>query len=126
MGEINSFVDQGCGDSSGEGTAHTATFKNQGRVINVLESFRVHPSTLRPKAGAREGMGRNLWRKLPVFCSREYDVVIENEAESRSQSEADDIGGNIVGQRRSQTEDVVREQQTELRNSNAAHVREEK
>lgn len=125
MGEINSFVDQGCGDSSGEGTAHTATFKNQGRVINVLESFRVHPSTLRRKAGAREGVGRNLWRKLPVFRSREYDVVIENEAESRSQRETDDIGGNIVGQRRIQTEDVVREQQAELRNSNAAHIREE-
>ena len=125
MGEINALFDQGCGDSSGEGTAHTAAFENQGRVINVLESFRVHPSTLRRKAGAREGVGRNLWRKLPVFCSREYDVVIENEAESRSQRETDDIGGNIVGQRRIQTEDVVREQQAELRNSNAAHVREE-
>lgn len=125
MGEINSFVDQGCGDSGGEGTAHTAAFKNKGCVINVLESFRVHPSTLRRKAGAREGVGRNLWRKLPVFCSREYDVVIENEAESRSQREADDIRRNIVGQRRIQTEDVVREQQAELRNSNAAHVREE-
>ena len=125
MGEINSFVDQGCGDSSGEGTAHTATFKNQGCVINVLESFRVHPSTLRRKVGAREGVGTNLWRKLPVLCSREYDVVIENEAESRSQRETDDIGGNIVGQRRIQTEDVVREQQAELRNSNATHVRKE-
>ena len=99
MREINSFVDQGCGDSSGESTAHTATFKNQGCVINVLESFRVHPSTLRRKVGAREGLGTNIWRKLPVFCSREYDVVIENETESRSQCKADDIGRNIVGQR---------------------------
>ena len=74
---------------------------------------------------AGEGVGTNLWRKLPVLCSREYDVVIENEAESRSQREADDIGGNIVGQRRVQTEDVVREQQAELRNSNAADVGEE-
>ena len=125
MREINSFVDQGCGNPSGEGTAHTATFKNQGCVINVLESFRVHPSTLRRKAGAREGLGTNIWRKLPVFCSRKYDVVIENEAESRSQREADDIGGNIVGQRRIQTKNVVREQQAELRNSDAAHIREE-
>lgn len=125
MGEINALFDQGCGDSSGEGTAHTATFKNQGCVINVLESFRVHPSTLRRKVGAREGLGTNIWRKLPVFCSREYDVVIENEAESRSQRKADDIGRNVVGQRRGQTEDVVREEQAELRNSNAAHVRKE-
>ena len=125
MGEIDTLFDQGRNNSSGEGTAHTATFKNQGCVINVLESFRVHPSTLRRKAGAGEGVGRNLWRKLPVFCSREYNVVIENETESRSQCKADNIGRNIVGQRRSQTEDVVREQQAELRNPNAAHVRKE-
>ena len=73
MGEINALFDQGCG-----------AFVNQGRVIIVLECFRVQASTLRPKVGAREGVGRNLWRKLPVFCSRKYDVVIENEAESRS------------------------------------------
>ena len=125
MRKINTLFDQGCGDSSGEGAAHTAAFENQGSVINVLESFRVHPSTLRRKAGAGEGVGTNIWRKLPVLCSREYDVVIENKAESRSQRKADDIGGNIVGQRRIQTEDVVREQQAELRNSNAAHVRKE-
>lgn len=125
MGEINTLFDQGCGDSSGEGAAHTAAFENQCGVINVLESFRVHPSTLRCKAVAREGAGTNLWRKLPVLCSRKYDVVIENKAESRSQRKADDIGGNIIRQRRRQTEDVVREQQAELRNSNAAHVRKE-
>ena len=125
MGEIDTLFDQGRDNSSGEGAAHTAAFENQGSVINVLESFRVHPSTLRRKTEAREGVGTNLWRKLPVFRSREYDVVIENEAESRSQREADDIGGNIVGQRRIQTEDVVREQQAELSNSNAAHVSEE-
>ena len=78
MGEINALFDQGCGDSSGEGTAHTAAFENQGRVINVLESFRVHPSTLRPKVGAREGMGRNLWRKLPgCLWARGRDVAAE-------------------------------------------------
>ena len=110
MGEIDTLFDQGRDNSSGEGAAHTAAFENQGSVINVLESFRVHPSTLRRKAGAGEGVGTNLWRKLPVLCSREYDVVIENEAESRSQRKADDIGGNIVVQRRIQPEDVVREQ----------------
>ena len=125
MGEIDTLFDQGRDNSSGEGAAHTAAFENQGSVINVLESFRVHPSTLRRKTEAREGVGTNLWRKLPVFRSREYDVVIENKAEGRSQRKADDIGGNIVGQRRIQTEDVVREQQAELSNSNAAHVSEE-
>ena len=90
--------------------------------------LRVFAFTLRlygAKWGHAKGWGGIYGENYLFFCSREYNVVIENETESRSQRKADDIGRNIVGQRRIQTEDVVREQQAELRNPNAAHVRKE-
>ena len=55
----------------------------------------------------------------------EYHVVIKEEAESSAQGEADDVDGDIVGQRRSEPEDVVGEQQAELGDADAAGVREE-
>ena len=55
----------------------------------------------------------------------EDHVVVKEEAERSAQGEADDVDGDIVGQRRGQPEDVVGEQQAELGDADAAGVREE-
>jgi len=51
--------------------------------------------------------------------------VVEEEAERGTQGEADDVDGDVVGQRRGKPEDVVGEQQAELGDADAAGVREE-
>ena len=52
--------------------------------------------------------------------------MIKEEAERGAQGEADDVDGDIVGQRRGEPEDVVGEQQAELGDADAAGVGEEK
>ena len=52
-------------------------------------------------------------------------VVVKEEAESSAQGEADDIGGDVVGQRRGVSQDVVGEQQAELGDADAAGIGEE-
>ena len=44
----------------------------------------------------------------------EDHVVVKEEAERRAQGEADDVDGDVVGQRRGEPEDVVGEQKAEL------------
>ena len=51
--------------------------------------------------------------------------MIKEEAERGAQGEADDVDGDIVGQRRGEPEDVVGEQQAELGDADAAGVGEE-
>ena len=58
--------------------------------------------------------------------TREHDVVVEHKAEGRPQSKTDDVGGDIVRERRMEPEDVVGEQQAELGNADAAEIRKEK
>ena len=55
----------------------------------------------------------------------EDHVVVEEESERGTQGEADDVDGDVVGQRRGESQDVVREQQAELRDSDAADVGDE-
>lgn len=52
-------------------------------------------------------------------------VVVEEEAECGAQGEADDVGGDVVCQRRGVPEDVVGEQEAELGDADAAGVSEE-
>ena len=52
-------------------------------------------------------------------------VVVEEEAECGAQGEADDVDGDVVGQRRGVPEDVVGEHEAELGDADAAGVREE-
>ena len=54
--------------------------------------------------------------------SGEDDVVVEDEAECRPQAEADDVGRDVVRQRGGQPQDVVGEEQAELRDGDAAQV----
>ena len=57
--------------------------------------------------------------------SGEDHVVVKEEAERGAQGEADDVDGDIVGQRRGEPEDVVGEQEAELGDADAAGVSEE-
>ena len=52
-------------------------------------------------------------------------VVVEEEAECGAQGEADDVDGDVVGQRRGVPEDVVGEHEAELGDADAAGVGEE-
>ena len=52
----------------------------------------------------------------------EDDVVVEDEAECCPQAETDDVGGDVVRQRGGQPQDVVGEQQAELRDGDTAQV----
>ena len=52
----------------------------------------------------------------------EDHVVVKEEAERRAQGEANDVDGDVVGQRRGEPEDVVSEQKAELGDADAAGV----
>ena len=51
--------------------------------------------------------------------------MVEEEAERRSEGEADDVDGDVVGERGGQSQDVVGEEQAELGDADAARVGEE-
>ena len=55
----------------------------------------------------------------------EDHVVVKEEAERRAQGEANDVDGDVVGQRRGEPEDVVGEEEAELGDADAAGVGEE-
>ena len=52
----------------------------------------------------------------------EDDVVVEGEAEGRAQAEADDVGGDVVRQRRVLPQDLVGEEQAELGDEHPADI----
>ena len=62
---------------------------------------------------------------LRARTSGEDHVVIKEESECGAEHKSDDVDGDVVGQRRGESQDVVREQQAELRDGDAADVGDE-